>query len=151
MIYLENVYHVIQETLDRYDLVWFITRNATEVQDFIDTHDNVTVRSELSPQPELFRACRAMIKEGSWDQEAFDRFYVPRFLRELSEHPEGLSLLEELKAQSAEKEIALACFCEDERMCHRSIVGGLLLNMGASVACDEAYRKYRLPGKEELP
>ena len=49
-----------------------------------------------------------------------------------------------MKDQSREKEIALACFCEAEQMCHRSIVGGILMNLGATIACAEEYRKYTL-------
>ena len=66
--------------------------------------------------------------------------YVPRFLQDLSENTEGLTLLRTLKAKSQTKEIALACFCEDERMCHRSIIGGILMNMGADIRCDEEYK-----------
>ena len=33
---------------------------------------------------------------------------------------------------------------DDEQICHRSIVAGLLLNMGASIECSETYRVYRL-------
>lgn len=40
------------------------------------------------------------------------------------------------------------CFCPDdeEKTCHRSIVAGILLNMGASVECSDAYRVYQLDG-----
>lgn len=150
MLYLENVYHVICQSLERYDEVWFITRDASQVQDFLDAHEKVKLRAALSPQPELFRAYRALAEQGRWDQTAFDRFYVPRFLKDLSENPEGLALLRELKERSAQKEIALACFCEDERMCHRSIVGGILRNMGASIDCAEVYGKYKLPSRTDL-
>ena len=145
MIYLENVYHVIQHTLNQYDQVWFITRDASEVKEFIDTHPQVVVHAELSPQPDLFRAYRERAKSGCWDRTAFDTFYVPQFLNDLAKNQVGLSLLQELKKNSADHEIALACFCEDESMCHRSIIGGILLNMGASIDCAEDYRKYSLP------
>lgn len=144
MLYLENVYHVIRESLDRYDEVWFITRDASEVQDFIDAHDKVFLRPELSPQPALFRQYRDLAEQGCWNPDAFDRLYVPQFLHDLAENTEGLALLRELKEKSRTSEIALACFCDNERMCHRSIVGGILMNMGASIACSEEYRKYSI-------
>lgn len=142
MIYLENVYNVIHHTLDRYDEVWFITRDASEVQGFLDTHNKVVLHDELSPQPDLFRAYRERAKAGCWDRAAFDTFYVPQFLKDLSDNQVGLSLLQELKKNSEDSEIALACFCEDESVCHRSIIGGILLNMGATIACSEEYKKY---------
>lgn len=145
MIYLENVYNVIHHTLDRYDEVWFITRDASEVQGFLDTHNKVVLHDELSPQPDLFRQYRELAKAGKWDKTLFDSFYVPRFLHDLSTNQEGLVLLNELKTRGKEKDIALACFCEDERACHRSIIGGILLNMGAPIACPEEYRKYSIP------
>lgn len=149
MIYLENVYRVIRQTLEKYETVWFITRDATEVMEFVSAHPQVHVQPGLSPQPELFSRYREFAGLGQWDQRTFDEFYVPRFLKDLSDHPEGIALLQELKERSAREEIALACFCETERMCHRSIVGGILWNMGASIDCDPAYRKYKLPWQHE--
>lgn len=144
MIYLENVYNVIHHTLDRYDEVWFITRDASEVQGFLDTHNKVVLHDELSPQPDLFRQYRELAKAGKWDKTLFDSFYVPRFLHDLSTNQEGLVLLNELKTRGKEKDIALACFCEDESMCHRSIIGGILLNIGANITCTVQYKKYTL-------
>lgn len=147
MIYLENVSREIQHTLNRYDQVWFIMRDASEEQYFIVTHSQIVVHAELSPKLELFRLYRDRTKSSYWDKFAFNNFYVPHFLKGLSENQAGLLLLQELKTQSAEHEIALACFCEDESMCHRSIIGGILLNMGATIACPELYKVYSL-GKE---
>lgn len=149
MIHLENVYNVIQHTLNQYDQVWFITGDASEVKEYIDTHPQVVVHAELSPEQDLFRAYRERAKPGCWNRSAFDSFYVPHFLTDLSENQVGLSLLQDLKEQSSDQEIALACFCEDESMCHRSIIGGILLNMGASIDCAEDYRKYSFPVNAE--
>lgn len=79
MIYLENVYHVINHTLNRYDEVWFITRDASEVQGFLDTHNKVVLHDELSPQPDFFGQYRELSKAGKWDKTLLDSFYVPRF------------------------------------------------------------------------
>lgn len=144
MIHLENVYNVIQHTLNQYDQVWFITRDASEVQGFLDAHSQVILHAELSPQPDLFRQYRELAKAGKWDKTLFDSFYVPRFLHDLSTNQEGLVLLNELKTRGKEKDIALACFCEDESMCHRSIVGGILQNIGANISCPVQYKKYTL-------
>lgn len=37
---------------------------------------------------------------------------------------ESLSILHKLAEDSYNENIALCCYCDDEKICHRSIVGG---------------------------
>ena len=47
--------------------------------------------------------------------------------------------MKQLNEESRSREIALVCFCEDETLCHRSIIGGILLKLGAWNNCDSTY------------
>ena len=58
MIYLENVYHVIHQTMARYDRVLFITRDASKVQGFLDAHGQVELRGTWRKMPRGLRFCR---------------------------------------------------------------------------------------------
>ena len=52
--------------------------------------------------------------------------YRERFLREMEE-PEARRYLAKVRQMQVEgKSVALACFCRDERYCHRRLVAELL-------------------------
>lgn len=95
---------------------------------------NMSQLDVLSPSKDLFFWYRRMEKAGKWDRHAFDDEYVPRFLTEISNDPAARQALRDLWHRSRDGEhIALACYCGDESMCHRSIVAGLLSGTGAEV------------------
>lgn len=88
----------------------------------------------LSPSKDLFFWYRRMEKAGKWDKRAFDDEYVPRFLKEIRSDLAARRTLNDLRRRSRDGEhIALACYCGDESMCHRSIVAGLLSGAGTEV------------------
>ena len=142
MIYLGNVFEI---DITEYDEVWVICRSVREIDDLIRNHDNVFHVPELSPSQELFSWYRNQVHKDQWGIEAFRNYYVPVFLQMLREDSEGYGMLRKLVVESIYKDIALVCFCSDEKLCHRSIVGGVLLKMGANIECDEEYRIYGEP------
>ena len=87
-----------------------------------------------------------LVQLDKWDKDHFDQYYVPEFIKNIQSNTEAQNLLKELVGLSFEKKVMLACFCpeEKEQICHRSIVAGLLLNLGAEVECREDYSKYHL-------
>lgn len=97
---------------------------------------------QLSPSVELFKMYREAFHAGRYNQKYFDEIYVPRFLSELSENREALSLLEMLCETSQRKNYFLACYCEEEASCHRSIIAGILSGMGAQILTNPSYEKY---------
>ena len=109
---------------------------------------NVFHVPELAPKESLFKEYRSMVHSGLWNKQAFTEHYVPRFLNDIQGCDASMKLIRKLVAVSNEKNICLVCFCPDdeEKTCHRSIVAGILLNMGASVECSDAYRVYQLDG-----
>lgn len=96
----------------------------------------------LAPSNELFRKYRDAVHSGRFNKKYFDELYVPQFLKELNENKPALDLLENLKNNSFTKDYYLCCFCEDENLCHRSIIAGILLGRGAKIETKQKYIKY---------
>lgn len=116
--------------------------NLLIVRSLKNTIKNARQEALLSPSSQLFYDYLAWKNAGEWDEKCFLEQYVPRFLAELKENTEAIALLNKLYTDSFNKNIVLYCFCPNERLCHRSIVAGLLLGAGANISCDNAYRKY---------
>ena len=66
-----------------------------------------------------------------WTPARWRRF-VRAYLREMGE-PRARHLIATLAALSRRASFAVGCYCEDETMCHRSLLRGLLLDAGAVV------------------
>lgn len=99
----------------------------------------------LSPSLQLFFDYRKLVQAGKWNKQMFDNWYVPQFIRELNEDQEAHSALKVLHdADRQGRKIGLCCFCTDETMCHRSIIAGILGNMGANIKTTTSsdYRHY---------
>lgn len=111
-----------------FDETWAIVRK------YKGKSKNIVQVKELSPSPDLFCKYSYLLVSNMWDWESFQKVYVPQFLYELKYGDDhGYQYLNELyKMDKAGKKIALVCFCEDERLCHRSIICGLL----QAVRCD---------------
>lgn len=131
-----------------FDEVWVICFAVDELRSLFAAFDNVLHVPELAPKEEMFKKYRGMIHSGQWNKQSFEEFYVPRFLNDIQTCEVSMKQLKALADVSNKKNIRLACFCPDdeEYLCHRSIVAGLLLNMGVSIECNNAYRVYRLDG-----
>ena len=61
------------------------------------------------------------------------RRYVRAYLREMRE-PRARHLIATLAALSRQASFSVGCYCEDETMCHRSLLRGLLLDAGAKIS-----------------
>lgn len=96
----------------------------------------------LSPSPELFHQYLNWKKNGQWNETKFIFEYAPRFIYELKHNTNAMLLLSSIAYRSHNENIALYCFCEDESLCHRSIVAGILLGMGADIDCNKDYLMY---------
>ena len=72
--------------------------------------------------------------------EARWRRYVRAYLREMRE-PRARHLIATLAALSRPASFSVGCYCEDEAMCHRSLLRGLLLDAGAVLSRAAGVRK----------
>lgn len=130
----------VRDSFKDFDEVWYIVRKPGNIRRNA-AHKHVPL---LSPSPNLFYWYREQHARGLWNATTFAEGYVPRFLEQMK-GAEEQALLAELVTLSRSKNIALVCFCANEALCHRSIVGGILQNMGAEFAPNSPdYRKYKL-------
>lgn len=112
-----------------YDEVWAIVRNPKNLD------DRYVKVPELSPSSSLYHWYWKVHTHGKFDEETFNKIYVPRFINEMTE--EGKQRLKQIRALDAEgKKIALICFCPDEKICHRSIIAGILQGLKVNVILD---------------
>ncbi len=121
-----------------YDDVYLIVRSTASLEraksSLLQTATHVP---DLSPSKNLFYQYLNWTKDGSWGQATFDNIYRPTFIRELENNPNARLWLDKIKADDAAgKKIALLCFCADENLCHRIIVGEILRNEGCTVVFD---------------
>jgi uncharacterized protein YeaO (DUF488 family) len=82
---------------------------------------------DLAPSVALVAEAQRATSDRAW--AAFER----RYRRELSA-PGSRRTLELLAALSHQADLALGCYCEDERRCHRSVLRAVLRDLGARIA-----------------
>lgn len=82
----------------------------------------------LAPSADLFRWLKSEeITDPRWKE--FSRRY-----RGEMEKPDTKHILELLARLSHQTDLAVGCYCEDERRCHRSLLRQLLAEAGAALA-----------------
>jgi uncharacterized protein YeaO (DUF488 family) len=83
---------------------------------------------ELAPSAQLLKWARFKPLTGRrWDT------FARRYRTEMSRAPAS-HILELLAGLSAEVNLSVGCFCDDERYCHRSVLRELLVQAGADLA-----------------
>jgi len=107
----------------KYDEVWVCVRSLGNVK----TGGNIYHVPQLSPSADLFHAYLSWKKQGIWSKDQFDNVYTPRFLKEM-ESKEARSYLDLLRDKTKTKNIYVCCFCDDESLCHRSLIRRLLMD-----------------------
>lgn len=108
---------------NKYDECWLIVRSLKSIPSVEGTEIfHVPV---LSPSVELFHEYIQWRDMGLWNADVFKNNYVPKFLQEMNAK-DAQQTLRMLLTRGLYKNILLACYCENEALCHRSIVFGLL-------------------------
>lgn len=82
---------------------------------------------ELAPSDDLLKVARRARPGRTWD--SFARRYRAEMKR-----PAAARLLDLLAAPSRQTDFSVGCYCEDEALCHRSILETLLREHGALLA-----------------
>ena len=105
------------------------------VRSFKGTSPWIQQVADLSPSSALFHEYQTNWKpNGLWNQDTFQKLYVPSFLRQIAQDEQAIAKLNELwRKDKAGQTIGLVCFCTDETLCHRSIVAGILQGVGCNV------------------
>lgn len=104
--------------------------------------DGVVQISTLAPSWDLMRTYFGLRDAGKWNKESFRSIYVPQFLTEMKRPAARTALNELYLMDKADKRVALACFCTNETLCHRSILAGLLQGAGCNVSAGADYSEY---------
>lgn len=102
-----------------YDEVWIIVRSLGNIK----TGANIYHVPQLSPSKELFNDYLSWRDQGIWNKEQFDKVYAPRFYKEMESQKQ---LISDLAIKSIKQDILIVCFCENENICHRSLVKKLV-------------------------
>lgn len=105
-----------------YDEIWLIVRSLKQIPQI---NTNVFHVPQLSPSPELFKSYLSWRNQGLWSKDTFEKYYKPRFLQEMKK-VEAQTYLNLLIEKAKTKDILLVCYCQDESMCHRSLIYSLV-------------------------
>lgn len=133
MIRIERIPDI---SITEYDEVWWIVRSPDSLP-----KEEKLVQS-LAPSKELFLRYRKAFHAGQFDPEFFQKEYVPQFVSELSKNEDAKEMLDYLYREGSRRNIVLGCYCENETLCHRSIIAGILLGMGAQIKAEQEYLIY---------
>lgn len=101
-----------------------VPREEFATRDFYDTW-----LPQLSPSPELVKV--ALAAQHAEDATGWTRF--ERAFRQEMATPDSRHLIDLLVAISQHQPIAVGCYCEDERWCHRAVLRDLLDAAGAEI------------------
>lgn len=137
MITITNIRDI---EFEKYDAVWAIVRSSKRLNFNNQKFRHVPI---LSPSWDLFKYFIQLRNNNSWDVSTFQNNYVPLFLNEMCGQAQQRKLHELCFLDSIGKSIALVCFCQDEELCHRSIIAGILQSKGVLVnGVKKDYRFY---------
>lgn len=130
MIRIEQIPDI---SITEYDEIWWIVRSPD------DPPKEEKLVQSMAPSIELFQKYREAFPAGRFDAEFFQKEYVPQFISELSKNEDVKEMLDYLYREGNRRNIVLGCYCENEALCHRSIIAGILLGMGAKIQTDSEY------------
>ena len=69
--------------------------------------------------------------------------YTNTYLNEICSRPHVKTILNEIVARSKNENIAVVCYCTNEKECHRSILAGILDGLGAKTVTDFSIENYK--------
>lgn len=106
--------------IDEFDQIWCVTRSKKSV-----VRNSIRVEC-LAPSIELFNDSQTAKKEDRFN-EFFEQEYVSRYLDQIRNNHEAMTMLQYLKYLSdSGQRCAIVCFCKDEKFCHRSLIKQLV-------------------------
>ena len=142
MIGLENYYQLLhdKEKQAKYDDIWVVMLYSPQ-----DRPANFHHVRALAPSSPLYQNFRVMKDMGEWNLHNFQTLYVPQYLSEITTQSYSMSQLESLiQLALGGRNIAIACTCSHEELCHRSILGGIVQATcpDVEVVCGRDYSHY---------
>ena len=152
-----RVSDIVQEA-EAGTVVFLITRIPGNLAKYVDG-EKIRLCRQMSPSPELLKLKKQLQDSGKWNQETFDKQFVPRFAEEFALNREARAAMNEVfQLVLKGRNVALACFCNEEELCHRCIVKGFLQAVGVPSEGEDysfyflhflaAEKKYGLRGRQ---
>ncbi|WJZ23640.1 hypothetical protein LIS04_212 [Listeria phage LIS04] len=90
--------------------------------------------SALSPSPQLWKEFQELKNRGIWNQDTFIEFYQPRFNIEMTNSEEARRDFEFIIWHLRNgHNVLFSCYCNDFRVCHRSIIAHYVSNLGFEI------------------
>ena len=82
------------------------------------------VTPTLSPSPQLFKKYLDLRAIGNWNINSYNNIYVPEFKKQMKlDIPMRNDLNAVLALLKAGHDVAFMCYCQEDIMCHRYILG----------------------------
>lgn len=124
--------------ISEYDDIYLIIRSVASLErSGSSVLQHAKQLADLSPSKELFYSYLDWKKNNEWNQDKFNECYKPTFINELNANPNAAKWLNKIEENDkAGRKIALLCFCPDENLCHRIIIGDILRSRGCNVVFD---------------
>lgn len=121
-----------------YDNTFLIVRSTASLE---KANSSLLKDSEhvpaLSPSRDLFWSYLGWKEHNQWNQDTFDNVYKPVFIDQINNDPEAKEWLDKIEQLDKDgKNVALLCFCVNENLCHRIIIGEMLQQRGCNVIFD---------------
>ena len=113
------------------DEAWLCTNQPIEKLGTIQWHP------ELAPNDNLLNEWNALGRHAEDPFAWFNTRYVPKFLEQVSRNERARYALNDLVlADIHGSKVALLCYCKDPRICHRSVLAGMLYGAGRNVGLE---------------
>ena len=130
----------IAKTIDEGYKVYIIVRALGKAKSLVDDK-SVFYLPDLSPSFRLLNMKRAWDQCGAWNQDAFIEGFAPEYMLEL-QGKQQKTAMNKIWHDAIEGNVALACFCPDETLCHRSLLLGIFQAYEGFPAERSAERNY---------
>lgn len=89
---------------------------------------------QMTPSKKLLFKFKDKEKNGNWNQDAFDSFYKPNFLKETSCNDLAKEEIKKIAQHLKQgKNVYYACYCKEFSLCHRSIIAEIFERNGYNV------------------
>lgn len=87
---------------------------------------------ELAPDENLYSFFLNEKKNMKWTKDRFDEEFVERYFKGIN-NPYGAAAVKRILLESKDENIFIGCFCANENMCHRLLLGAILKYYGGDV------------------
>ena len=89
--------------------------------------------SNTGPNPSLLKEVKSLERDENWNKYTFHSFYLPNYLQSIKSPLSRSEFLQMKNWLDEGIDLYYACYCQEEHLCHRSIVKQIFKQRGYSV------------------